>query len=71
MKYFVFLVLIFSFAYSFSFVSPNAIRHGFCDNECFRLANNKARKEHKDFNRTYFNKCKNLCINYQNYRNLK
>lgn len=71
MKYFVFLISIFSFAFSYSFVSPHVIRHGFCDNECFRLANNKARKEHKDFNRTYFNKCIDVCMNYQDYRNLK
>lgn len=42
MKYFVFLVSIFSFAYSFSFVNQNAIRHSFCDNECNQIASNKA-----------------------------
>lgn len=71
MKYFVFLALIFSFAYSYSFVSPHIIRHGLCDNECFELTDNKTRKEQKDFNRTYFNKCVDACINYQDYHNLK
>lgn len=71
MKHFVFLVSIFSFVYSFSFVSPNAIRHGFCDNECNQIASNKAYKERKDFNKTYFNKCVNACMNYQDYHNLK
>lgn len=71
MKYFVFLVVILSFAYSFSFVNPHVIRHGFCDNECNQLTTNKAHQERKDFNRTYFNKCENVCINYQDYRNLK
>lgn len=71
MKYFIFLVLIFSFGYSFSFVSPHVIRCGFCDNVCSRLADNKAREEHKDFNRTYFNKCVDACVHYQDYRNLK
>lgn len=72
MKHFVFLISIFSFAFGYSFVSPHIIRQGMCDNECFRLTDNKARKEHKDFNRTYFDKCKNLCINYDDdYKNLK
>lgn len=71
MKHFVFLALIFSLGFSYSFVSPHVIRRGFCDNVCFRLADNKARKEQKDFDRTYFNKCVDACVNYQDYRNLK
>lgn len=71
MKHFVFLVVIFSFGYSFTFVSPNAIRHGLCDNECNQIASNKARQEGKDFNREYFNKCVNACMKYQDYHNLK
>ena len=71
MKYFVFLISIFSFAFSYSFVSQHVIRHGLCDNECNQLTTNKAYKERKDFNRTYFNKCVNVCMNYQDYRNLK
>lgn len=71
MKYFVFLVVIFSFGYSFSFVNPHVIRRGFCDNECNQLTSNKAYTERKDFNRTYFNKCVEACINYQDYHNLK
>lgn len=71
MKHFVFLISIFSFAYSYSFVSPHIIRHSLCDNECFELTDNKARKEHKDFNITYFNKCVDACVHYQDYHNLK
>lgn len=71
MKHFVFLVVIFSFGYSFTFVSPNAIRHSFCDNECNQITSNKARQYRKDFNREYFNKCVNACIKYQDYHNLK
>ena len=71
MKHFVFLVVIFSFGYSFSFVSPHTIRHTICDKECNQLTANKAHQEHKDFNREYFNKCINACLNYQDYHNLK
>ena len=71
MKHFVFLVLTFSLGFSYSFVSPHAIRRGFCDNECFHLADNKARKEQKDFDRNIFNKCVDACVNNQDYRNLK
>lgn len=71
MKHFVFLISIFSFVFGYSFVNPHVIRQGLCDNECNQLASNKAYRERKDFNRTYFNKCVNLCINYQDYRNLK
>ena len=71
MKHFVFLVVIFSFGYSFTFVSPNTVRHGLCDNECNQIASNKTRQEGKDFNREYFNKCVNACMEYQDYHNLK
>lgn len=71
MKHFVFLVAIFSFGYSFSFVSPHTIRRGICDRECTQIATNKARQEHKDFNREFFNKCVDACVNYRDYLNLK
>lgn len=71
MKHFIFLVAIFSFGYSFTFVSGAAIRRGICDKECNQMASNKAHQECKDFNREYFNKCVDACMNYQEYHNLK
>lgn len=71
MKHFVFLVAIFSFGYSFTFISQTAIRFGVCDKECNQMASNKTHQERKDFNREYFNKCVDACMNYQEYHNLK
>lgn len=71
MKNFISLVVICSFGYSFVFVNPYAVRYSFCDNECNIITSNKARKEGKNFNREYFNKCVNACVKYQDYYNLK